>query len=166
MQLYLLLQQSHKQPSKMLIEHTRGSIEDKSEIDKSDGALRQSTRCFNQQRLLGQPTQHVSQQPSKQPHNQLKINPEKVNVVQKSQRRTAARKSTQLSHRSTFWPRFLCQCVRSPKFILFGPCIDQSQRWSNLHGNPSCSEFRPNPSCSKFVLLPTCELKLPSRSSY
>ena len=34
MQLYFSLQQSHKQSSKMLIEHTSGSIEDKLETKK------------------------------------------------------------------------------------------------------------------------------------
>ena len=35
----LLLQQSHKQLSKMLIEHTSGSIEDKPETEECVGAL-------------------------------------------------------------------------------------------------------------------------------
>ena len=65
----------------MMIEHTSGSIEDKPETEKCGGALRRSTRCFNQQSLLGQPTQHVSQQSSKQPHGQLKVNPRKVNAA-------------------------------------------------------------------------------------
>ena len=69
----------------MLIEHTRGSTEDKPETEKCCGVLQWSTGCFNQQSLLGQPTQHVSQQPSKQPHGQLKVNPRKVNTAQKSQ---------------------------------------------------------------------------------
>ena len=47
----LLLQQSPKQLSKMLIEHISGSIEDKPETKECDGALRQSTGCFNQQSL-------------------------------------------------------------------------------------------------------------------
>ena len=53
-----------------------------------------------------------------------------------------------------------------PIFSLFGPCVDQSQCWSNLRGNPSYNEFRPNPSYNKFILLPTCEPKLPPRSLY
>ena len=81
MQLYFSPQQSHKQSSKMLIEHTSGSIEDKPETEKCGGALWRSTGCFNQQSLLGQPTQHVSQQPSKQPHGQLKVNPRKVKAA-------------------------------------------------------------------------------------
>ena len=67
----------------MLIEHTSGSTEDKPEKYIFVGALRQSAECFNQQSLLGQPTQHVSQQPSKQPNGQLKVNPKKVNTSQK-----------------------------------------------------------------------------------
>ena len=47
----ILLQQSPKQLSKMLIEHTNGSIEDKPKTGECDGALRWSTRCFNQQSL-------------------------------------------------------------------------------------------------------------------
>ena len=39
----LLLQQSPKQLSKMLIEHTGGSIEDKPETGECEGALRRST---------------------------------------------------------------------------------------------------------------------------
>ena len=33
-----------------------------------------------------------------------------------------------------------------PKFSLFGPCVDQSQCWSYLRGNPSCSNFPLRPS--------------------
>ena len=80
----LLLQQSHKQLSKMLIEHTNGSIEDKPETEECVGALQWSARCFNQQSLLGWPTQLVSQQPSNQSPSQLKVNPRKVNAVKKS----------------------------------------------------------------------------------
>ena len=65
----------------MQIEHTSDPFEDKSETDKSDGALRWSTGCFNPQRLHGQPTQHVSQQSSKQSHSQLKSQPRKVNAA-------------------------------------------------------------------------------------
>ena len=43
----LLLQQSHKQLSKMLIEHTSGSIEDKPETEECVGVLRRSAGCFN-----------------------------------------------------------------------------------------------------------------------
>ena len=98
----LLLQKSLKQLSKMLIEHTSGSIEDKPETEECEGALRRSTGCFNQQSLLDQPTQNVSQQSSNQSPSQLKSTSEKVNAVQKSQRRAATSKSTQLQLRSTF----------------------------------------------------------------
>ena len=67
----------------MLIEHTSGSIEDKPETGECVGALRRSAGCFNQQSLLGRPTQNVSQQSSNQLSSQLKVNPKKVNVVQK-----------------------------------------------------------------------------------
>ena len=77
MQLYFYQQQSHEFTIKMQIEHTSDLSEDKSEIDKGDGALRQSTRCFDQHRLHGQPTQHVSQQSSKQSHGQLRSQPQK-----------------------------------------------------------------------------------------
>ena len=80
----------------MLIEHTSGSIEDKPETGECVGALRQSAGCFNQQSLLGRPTQNVSQQSSNQLSSQLKVNP------RKSQRRAATRKSTQLQLQSTF----------------------------------------------------------------
>ena len=79
----ILLHQSHKQLSKMLIEHTSGSIEDKLEIGKCVGALRWSAECFNQQSLLDWPTQNVSQQSSNQSSSQLKVIPKKVNAVQK-----------------------------------------------------------------------------------
>ena len=81
MQRYLSLQQSHKQSSKMLIEHTSGSTKDKPETEKCGGALRRPIGCFNQQILLGQATQHVSQQSSKQPHDQPKFNPKKFNAI-------------------------------------------------------------------------------------
>ena len=77
MQLYFYQQQSHEFTSKIQIEHTSDPLEDKSETYKGDGALRQSTGCFNQQRLHGQPTQHVSQQSSKQSHGQLRSQPQK-----------------------------------------------------------------------------------------
>ena len=67
----------------MLIEHTSGSIEDKPETRECVGALRWSAGCFNQQSLLGRPTQNVSQQSSNQLSSQLKFNPKKVNAVQK-----------------------------------------------------------------------------------
>ena len=65
----------------MLIEHTSGSIEDKPETGECVGALRGSAGCFNQQSLLGRPTQNVSQQSSNQLSSQLKVNPKKVNTV-------------------------------------------------------------------------------------
>ena len=67
----------------MLIEHTNGSIEDKPETGDCVGALRRSAGCFNQQSLLVRPTQNVSQQSSNQSPSQLKVNPRKVNAVQK-----------------------------------------------------------------------------------
>ena len=67
----------------MLIEHTSGSIEDKPETRECVGALQRSVGCFNQQSLLGQPTQNVSQQSSNQLSSQLKVNPRKVNAIQK-----------------------------------------------------------------------------------
>ena len=81
------------QSSKVLIEHTSRSTEDKPKTYKCVGVLRWSIGCFNQQSLLGQPTEYVSQQPSKQPHSQLKVNPRKVNAAQKSQRKTTASSS-------------------------------------------------------------------------
>ena len=70
-------QQSHEFTSKMQIKHTSDPLEDKSETDKGNGALRQSTGCFNQKKIHGQPTQHVSQQSSKQSHGQLRSQPQK-----------------------------------------------------------------------------------------
>ena len=90
MKIYFYQQQSHEFTSKMQIEHTIDPLEDKSEIDKGDGALRRSTGFFNQQRLHGQPTQHVSQQSSKQSHSQLRSQPQKSHAAHKSQRRAAA----------------------------------------------------------------------------
>ena len=60
----------------MLIEHNIGSIEDKPETGECVGALRQSAGCFNQQSLLGRPTQNVSQQFSNQSPSQHKSTPE------------------------------------------------------------------------------------------
>ena len=67
----------------MLIEHTSGSIEDKPETGECVGVLRRSAGCFNQQSLLGRPTQNVSQQSSNQLSSQLKVNPRNFNAVQK-----------------------------------------------------------------------------------
>ena len=67
----------------MLIEHTSGSVEDKPEIGECVGALRWSAGCFNQQSLLGRPTQNLSQESSNQLSNQRKVNPRKVNAIQK-----------------------------------------------------------------------------------
>ena len=64
-------------------------IEDKPETEKCDGALRRSTGCFNQQSLLDQATQNVSQQSSNQLPSQPKSTlSRKVNTGQqaKSQR--------------------------------------------------------------------------------
>ena len=67
----------------MEIEHTSDPLEDKPETAECVGALRRSAGCFNQQSLLGRPTQNVSQQSSNQSPSQLKVNPRKVNAVQK-----------------------------------------------------------------------------------
>ena len=58
-------------------------IEDKPEIEKCDGALRRSTGCFNQQSLLDQPTQNVSQQSSNQQPSQPKSSPKKSTLSRK-----------------------------------------------------------------------------------
>ena len=141
MQLYFSLRQSHKQSSKMLIEHTSRSTEDKPETEKCGGALLRSTRCFNQQSLLSQPTQHVSQQPSKQPHGQLKVNPRKVNTgqQQESQRRSVFGQPFDLGSCANMYG--LPKSKSPPKISSFGPCVDESQCWSNLRGNPSCNNF-------------------------
>ena len=137
--------------------------------------LRRSTGYFNQQRLHGQPTQHVSQQSSKQSHGQLKSQPIKVNAAQKSQRRAAAIKSTQLHFRSTFDLDFCAKMyglLRSnspPNFSLIGPCVDQSQRWSNFPRNPNCRKFAAVNFvlfAVDFVLLLTWEMTLLLRCSY
>ena len=150
MQLYFFFntrQQSHKSLSKMLIEHTRGSTEDKPEKYIFVGALRRSAGCFNQQSLLGQPAQHVSQQPSKQPNGQLKVNPRKVNAAQKSQRRTTASKSQCSSVFSqpltsflvpkctNFRNRSLCQ-----KSAPFDHALTKVNTGQTCGGNPSCSK--------------------------
>ena len=58
-------------------------IEDKPETEKCGGALRQSTGCFNQQSLLGQPTQNVSRQSSNQQPSQPKSTPKKSTLSRK-----------------------------------------------------------------------------------
>ena len=131
----------------MLIEHTSGSIEDKPETGECVGVLRRSAGCFNQQILLGRPTQNVSQQSSNQLSSQLKVNPRKVNAIQK--------KSTQGSNKkvnatptsvnlltSIFVPMSMTFKNRTlQNFSSNGPCIDQSQRWSNLPRNPNCKKI-------------------------
>ena len=98
MQLYFYQQKSHEFTSKMQIEHTSDPLEDKSEIDKGDGVLRRSRWCFNQKRLHGQPTQHVSQQYSKQSHGQLRSRPYKS---QRSLEKSMQGRSTKSQHKST-----------------------------------------------------------------
>ena len=51
--------------------------------EKCVGSLRQSTGCFNQQSLLGQPAQHVSQQTSNQQMSQPKSTPKKSTLSRK-----------------------------------------------------------------------------------
>ena len=58
-------------------------IEDKPETEKCGGALRRSTGCFNQQSLLDQPTQNVSQQSSNQLPSQPKSILEKSTLSRK-----------------------------------------------------------------------------------
>ena len=58
-------------------------IEDKPETEKCGGALRRSTGCFNQQSLLGQPTQNVSQQSSNRQPSQPKSTPKKSTLSRK-----------------------------------------------------------------------------------
>ena len=133
----------------MLIEHTSGSIEDKPETGECVGALRRSAGCFNQHSLFGRPTQNVSQQSSIQSSNQLKVNPKKVNAVHKksthgrNNKVNAAPTSVNLLT-SIFVPMSTAFKNRTPQnFSSNGPCVDQSQRWSNLPKNPNCRKFRP-----------------------
>ena len=132
----------------MLIEHTNGSIEDKPETGECVGALRQSAGCFNQQSLLGWPTQKVSQQSSNQLSSQLKVNPRKS---QRSPEKVNARQQQESQRNSNFRQLFdldFCaneydlQKSNSPQnFSSNGPCVDQSQRWSNLPRNPNCRKL-------------------------
>ena len=144
----LLLQQSHKQLSKMLIEHTSRSIEDKPETGECVGALRRLAGCFNQQNLLGWPTQNVSQQSSNQLSSQLKVNPRKVNAVQKKVNAGQRQESQRSSNFGQLFDLDFCaneydlQKSNSPQnFSSNEPCVDQSQRWSNLPKNRNCKKF-------------------------
>ena len=56
-------QQSYKQESKMLIEHTSSSTKDKPKMYMCVGALRRSTGCFNQQSLNTVSQPEVSHNP-------------------------------------------------------------------------------------------------------
>ena len=105
MQLYFLFntrQQSHKSLSKMLIEHTSRSTEDKPETDKCVGVLRRSTGCFNQQSLNWSANQqcHTTLRSTKQ-----STLPRKFNVVQQKVKVNATWSTVNL------WPWFLCQNV-------------------------------------------------------
>ena len=147
-------------------------IEDKPETEKCDGALRRSTGCFNQQSLLDQPTQNVSQQSSNQSPSQLKSTPEKSTLS----RKVNAGQQHQSQRSSNFGQPFdLGSCAnvyglpksKSPiNFSLFGPCIDQSQRWSNLRGNPSYSDFVLLLGCSNSSFFPRVDRNCPPSSSY
>lgn len=111
----------------------------------------------------------MSEQSSNQSPSQHKSTPEKSTLSRKVN--TGQQHKSQRS--SNFGQPFdLGSCAnvyglpksKSPiNFSLFGPCVDQSQRWSNFLGNPSCSNLRPSSWLYKLVLLPTCELKSSSK---
>ena len=122
-------------------------IEDKPETEKCDGALRRSTGCFNQQSLLDQPTQNVSQQSSNQQPSQPKSTPEKSTLSRKVNAGQQAKSQRSNKFGQPFDLDFCANVYgllksNSPTiFSPFGPCVDQSQRWSNFLENPSCRKF-------------------------
>ena len=95
-------QQPHKQESKMLIEHTNRSIEDKPKIHLTwstkymfCGALRWSTGCFNQQSLYTVSQPECVTQPSRT--TSTTVNPKSTLSSQRSTQNNNNRKSTQPS---------------------------------------------------------------------
>ena len=102
-------QQSHKQESKMLIEHTNRSTEDKPKIHITwstkymcCGALRRSTGCFNRQSLYTVKQLECVTQPSQTTLQWSTQSQQKVNVIQstgntKQQQKVNATKSKSTS---------------------------------------------------------------------
>ena len=125
--------------------------------------------------LVGQPRMcHNSPQISHLVNS--KSTPEKSTQSSKSQRSATTIKSTQLQLRSTFDLDFCAneydlQESNSPQnFSQFGPCVDQSQRWSNLPRNLNCRKFAAVNfvlfAAVDFVLLLMWEMKMLLRCSY
>ena len=132
----------------MLIEHTSGSIEDKPETEECVGALQRSTGCFNQQSLLGRPTQNVSQQSSNQSPSQLKVNPRKSQHSPEKSTQGSNNKVNATPTSVNLLTLIFCaneyglQKQNSPQnFSSNGPFVDQSQCWSNLPRNPNCKKI-------------------------
>ena len=142
-------QQSHKQESKMLIEYANRSTEDKPKIHLTWSA-KYVLWCVTTVNRMLQPAKSLHDQPTRMCHTTLSdssttVNPKstKVNVVQSTvnakeqQQKVNASRSKSTSsldfyarkcglQKSEFW-----ESLRSS-----WPCVDQSQRWSNLCWNP------------------------------
>ena len=129
--------QSHKHESKMLIEHTNRSTEDKPIIYLSFVkqrwrmvALRQSTWCFNQQSLLkfSQPNvSHNSQDNSiKSTQSQQKL----TMSSQCSQHKTSTTKSQHNKVKVNVQPQYVCQSMQ-PSEIRFLVKVrgQRTKRW-------------------------------------
>ena len=152
----------------MLIEHTSGSTEDKPEtknvVVRYGGQQDASTSKVS---LVNQPSMcHNS------PQNSHTVNPKSTPEKSMLSRKVNTGQQQESQCSSIFGQPFdLGSCANMyglpkskspPKFSLFGPCVDQSQRWSNLRGNPSCSIFVQTLAAINLSFFPTCELKQPS----
>ena len=133
----------------MLIEHTSGSTEDKPETEnvvvRYGGQQDASTSKVS---LISEPSmcQHSPQNshmvnPKSTPKNSTQDSSKKVNAGQqhKSQRSSNFGQSFDLGSCANVYD--LLKSKSPINFSLFGPCVDQSQCWSNFCGNPSCSKF-------------------------
>ena len=142
-------QQSHKQESKMLIEHTNRSIEDKPKIHLTwstkymcCGALRRSTGCFNQQSLYTVSQLEYVTQPSRTTLYQSTQSQQKSTLSQSMVNAKTSTKGQCNLVKVNIQPRFMCQKMRLQKSEFWEslgsvwPCVDQSQPWSNLRWNP------------------------------
>ena len=127
MQLYFfpnIKQQSHKQASRMLIEHTNRSTEDKPKIHLTwstkymcCGALRRSTRCFNQQSLNTINQAEVSHNPLRQLY---KSTQSQRYPSQRATQNSSNKNSTQQGQRSTPSLVFLCQKMQTAEIEVLG----------------------------------------------
>ena len=145
-------------------------IEDKPETEKCDGALWRSTGCFNQQSLLGQPTQNVSQQSSNQQPSQPKSTPKNSTLSRKvnAGQHAKSQRSNSLVNPLTSISVPKCTASQNRTFQQVSALSDHALTKVNAGQTSSktlATEIRPSAQPYRFVLLllHTCGLNLSSK---